>query len=197
MLVGDCDHQVIKEHKHAQNWVDTRSAHLQLHQQPEPVCCLRLVTVLDNLIDSRCCYGTTITIKCSESPIGVQKALLDVAAHHAVLHQAALVGVTCHVLGHNDSRGLTGGNPVTVIRDNGLSNLQMTRNTWLGSYQKSFINLCWFIECVSGCSIKVSNPEINLRWKSTPIRLFGLILSYGRSSVRMYIVAITGRNVQT
>lgn len=174
MLVSDCDHQVIKEHKHTQNWVDTRSAHLQLHQQPEPVCCLRLVTVLDNLIDSCRCYGTTITIKCSESPVGVQKALLDVAAHHAVLHQAALVGVTCHVLGHNDSRGLTGGNPVTVISDNGLSNLQMTDDKihgWVHTKNPS-CNLCWFIECVHECFIKVSNPEMNLRWKKYPNKTF-------------------------
>lgn len=132
MFVVDCDQHVIEEHIHSQNCVDTWSAHLQVHHHPEPVWWLRLVATLDNLIRSWCCYGTTFTIKWSEDPIAVQKALLNVTAHLAVLDQAALVGVTCHVLGQNYSRGLAGVNPVTVISYNGLSNLQMTQNTWLG-----------------------------------------------------------------
>lgn len=131
MFVVDCDHPFIEEHKHRHNCLDSRSAHVQLHHHPEPVGCLRLVTVLDNLIGSWYCYGTTFTIKCSEGPIGVQNTLLNEAAHHATLDQAALVGITCHVLGQNNSRGQAGVNSETVISYNGLSNLQMTLNTWL------------------------------------------------------------------
>lgn len=131
MFAVDCDHHFLEEHVHSHDCVDTRSARLQLRHHSEPVCCRRDVAALDNLIGSWNCYGTTITIKCSQGPIGVQKAMPNVAAHHAVLDLAALVRVTCHVFGKNHSRGLAGVDPVTVISYNGLSNLQ--QNTWLGS----------------------------------------------------------------
>lgn len=76
------------------------------------------------------CYGTTITIKFSEGAICFQKAMLNVAAHHTVFDQAALIGVTCHVFRQNHSRGLAGVNPMTVISYNGLSDLQQDK--WLG-----------------------------------------------------------------
>lgn len=127
VFVVDCDHHIIEEHIHGHNCVDSRRAHLQLHHHPEPVWCLRLVTALNDLIGSRHCYGTTITIKCSEGPVGIQKALLREAAHHTVLDLTALVGVTCHVLGQDNSRVLAGVNPVTVICYDGLPNLKNKR----------------------------------------------------------------------
>lgn len=84
MCTVECDHHFIEEHKYRHNCVDTRSAHLQLRHNPEPR--LRLVTALDDVIGSWNCYSTTFTIKCSEAPVGIQKALLNVAAHYSGLH---------------------------------------------------------------------------------------------------------------
>lgn len=99
MCTVECDHHFIEEHKYGHNCVDARSEHLQLRHNPEPIWCLRLVTALDDVIGSRQCYSINFTIKCSEGPVGIQKTLLNVAAHNSVLDQAALIRVTCHVLG--------------------------------------------------------------------------------------------------
>lgn len=124
MFVVDCDHHFAKEHVHGHDCVDTRSAHLQLHHHPEPVCCRGDVTALDNLVGSWNCYSSTLTIKFSEGPTGIQKAVLNVAAHHTIPDQAALVGFACHVFGQSYSRGLAGVTLLTVISYNRLSNLQ-------------------------------------------------------------------------